>query len=46
MKNKISIIIGALLTLGLAGTAQAINVDGDFGLSNVLCLVHSTTLKA
>lgn len=33
MKNKITIIIGALLTLGLAGTAQAIDVDGTFGLA-------------
>lgn len=33
MKNKITIIIVALLTLGLAGSAQAINVNGTFGLA-------------
>ena len=33
MKNKISIIIGAIFTLGLAGAAQAVTVDGNFGLA-------------
>jgi len=34
MKNKITtIVIGAILTLGLTGTAQAITVDGNFGFA-------------
>ncbi|GMR05389.1 MAG: hypothetical protein BMS9Abin24_202 [Thermodesulfobacteriota bacterium] len=33
MKNKISIIIGVILTLGFAGAAQAVTVDGNFGLA-------------